>query len=95
MDRFRNKLFTTRAVKEELPPELICLIIKLTQDLYKETQVDYLQIFKIRNNILIHKQEIPEYRKGYKLPISVKICKLLFVDSGEYSILMVKQAAQP
>lgn len=88
MNKFKNNLYVTRTVKEELPPEVILFIISLVQNLHKEAEVDYLQVIKIRNNVLIHKQEVPEYRKGYILPVSVSRCKLFFIDSGEYSTLM-------
>lgn len=88
MENFKNKLYITKSVEKKIPKELIFLIIKLIQNLHKETKVDYLQIIKIRNNILIHKQEIPKYRKGYVLPISISSCKLFVIDNGDYSTLM-------
>lgn len=88
MNKFNNNLYMTKAVKEELPTEVLLLIISLVQNLHKDIEVDYLQVIEIRNNVLIHKQEVPEYRKGYTLPIPVKRCKLFFIDNGESSTLM-------
>ena len=89
MKKFNNLIFTTRAVKEELPEEVLLFIINLLRNLHKEIpEVDYLQVLKIRNNILILKQEVPEFRKAYLLPTSVSRCKLFFIDSLHYSTLM-------
>ena len=89
MNKFNNSIFTTRAVKEELPEEVLLFIINLVRNLHKEIpEVDYLQVLKIRNNILILKQEVPEFRKAYILPTSVSRCKLFFIDSLHYSTLM-------
>ena len=89
MNKFNNSIFTTRAVKEELPEEVLLFIVGLVQNMHKEVkEVDYLQVITIENNFLVHTQEIPEYKKEYKLSVSVENCKLFFIDNGEYSTLM-------
>ena len=89
MKKFENAIYVTNTVKEELPEEVLLFIINLVRNLYKEIpEVDYLQVLKIRNNILILKQEVPEFRKAYILPTSVSRCKLYFIDSLHYSTLM-------
>ncbi len=89
MKKFNNLIFTTRAVKEELPEEVLLFIVGLVKNMHKEIkEVDYLQVITIENNTLIHTQEIPEYKKEYILSISTENCKLFFIDSGEYSTLM-------
>ena len=89
MKKFNNLIFTTRAVKEELPEEVLLFIVGLVKNMHKEVKdVDYLQVIDIENNILTHKQEMPEYKKKYKLTISVESCKLFFIDNGQYSTLM-------
>ena len=89
MKKFENAIYVTNTVKEELPEEVLLFIINLVRNLHKEIpEVDYLQVLKIRNNILILKQEVPEFRKAYLLPTSVTRCKLFFIDSLHYSTLM-------
>ena len=89
MKKFNNLIFTTRAVKEELPEEVLLFIVGLVKNMHREVkEVDYLQVITIENNTLIHTQEIPEYKKEYILSISTENCKLFFIDSGEYSTLM-------
>lgn len=89
MKKFENAIYVTNTVKEELPEEVLLFIINLVRNLHKEIpEVDYLQVLKIRNNILILKQEVPEFRKAYILPNSVNRCKLFFIDSLHYSTLM-------
>ncbi len=89
MKKFNNLIFTTRAVKEELPQEVLLFIVGLVQNMHKEVkEVDYLQVFEIEGCTLTHKQEIPEYKKVYTLLTTIKNCKLFFIDSGEYSTLM-------
>ena len=89
MKKFNNLIFTTRAVKEELPEEVLLFIVGLVQNMHKEVnEVDYLQVITIESNTLIHTQEIPEYKKEYLLSISVENGKLFFIDNGQYSTLM-------
>ena len=89
MKKFNNLIFTTRAVKEELPEEVLLFIVGLVKNMHREVkEVDYLQVIAIRNNTLIHTQEIPEYKKSYTLLTTINSCKLFFIDSGEYSTLM-------
>ena len=89
MKKFNNLIFTTRAVKEELPEEVLLFIVGLVKNMHREVkEVDYLQVITIENNTLIHTQEIPEYKKEYKLSVSVENCKLFFIDNGEYITLV-------
>ena len=88
MRKFQNTIFMTRAVKEEVPWDLILYIVSLVQNMPKDIEVDYLQTIDIRDNILTHKQEEPEYQKEYTLKIPTKKCKLFFIDNGQYSTLM-------
>lgn len=68
MKKFNNLIFTTRAVKEELPEEVLLFIVGLVKNVHREIkEVDYLQVITIENNTLIHTQEIPEYKKEYIL----------------------------
>ena len=89
MKKFNNLIFTTRAIKEELPEEVLLFIVGLVKNMHKEVkEVDYLQVITIENNTLIHTQEIPEYKKSYTLLTTIKNCKLFFIDNDEYSTLM-------
>lgn len=64
MNKFNNNIYMTKTIVEELPEEVLLFIISLVKNMHQEvTEVDYLQVIQIRNNILIHKQEIPEYKK--------------------------------
>ena len=74
MKKFNNLIFTTRAVKEELPEEVLLFIVGLVKNMYIEVkEVDYLQVITIENNTLIHTQEIPEYKKSICYPSLPKI----------------------
>ena len=43
MKKFNNLIFTTRAVKEELPEEVLLFIVGLVQNIHKEVnEIDYL-----------------------------------------------------
>lgn len=90
MNKFNNNnIYMTKTIVEELPEEVLLFIISLVKNMHQEvTEVDYLQVIQIRNNILIHKQEIPEYKKVYTLLTTIKRCKLFFIDNGDYSTLM-------
>ena len=88
MRKFQNTIFMTRTVKEEIPWDLILYIVSLVQNMPKDIEVDYLQTIDIRDNLLTHKQEEPEYQKEYTLKILTKKCKLFFIDNGQYSTLM-------
>ena len=89
MKKFNNLIFTTRTVKEELPEEVLLFIVGLVKNMHREVkEVDYLQVITIKNNTLIHTQEIPEYKKSNTLLTTINRCKLFFIDSGEYSTLM-------
>ena len=88
MRKFQNTIFMTRAVKEEIPWDLILSIVSLVQNMPKDIEVDYLQTIDIKETKLIHKQEEPEYQKEYTLKIPTKKCKLFFIDNGQYSTLM-------
>ena len=88
MRKFQNRIFMTKAVKAEIPWDLILFIVSIVQNMPKDIKVDYLQVIDIQNNTLIHKQEEPEYHKEYTLKIPTIKCKLFFIDNGEYSTLM-------
>ena len=72
MKKFQNTIFMTRTVKEEIPWDLILYIVSLVQNMPKDLEIDYLQTIDIQNNILIHKQEKPEYKKEYTIKIPTK-----------------------
>ena len=76
MRKFQNRIFMTKAVKAEIPWDLILFIVSIVQNMPKDIEVDYLQVIDIQNNTLIHKQEEPEYQKEYTLKITTKKCKL-------------------
>ena len=88
MRKFQNRIFMTKAVKAEIPWDLILFIVSIVQNMPKDIEVDYLQVIDIQNSTLIHKQEEPEYQKEYTLKIPTKKCKLFFIDNREYSTLM-------
>ena len=87
--KFNNPIFTTKTIKEELPEEVLLFIIGLVQNLHKEiAEVDYLQVFTIQNGVLIHTQEVPNYKKEFPISTELENCKLFFIDNGQYSTLM-------
>lgn len=89
---FDNERYVTRGVMENLEIPIQIFLWDLIDRL--DGEKDYLQVFELKqigeDRIrIIHRQEVPEYRREYTIKgtIETKV-KLFAIDSGEYSTLL-------
>lgn len=61
-----KNIFITNKIYKNLDIRLLVIIISLLKN-NKIKNLDYLQIFEIKNNMLIHKQEVPSLLTTYNL----------------------------
>ena len=76
-----EKFYITKGVYETLDMRIITYIQALIKSM--EIEVDYLQVFSISGNVLIHTQEEPEYTKEYTLSKEYKDEKLFCIRTEE------------
>lgn len=89
---FTNERYLTREVADRVPIDIQLLMWDLVEQIEEK---DYLQVFELTPKgsgivEMIHKQEIPESTKLYKIKhneIKEKM-KLYIIDNGEYSTMM-------
>ena len=84
--------YKTSGVEEEIPEEIQHLLWGLIDSL--EIPKDYLQIFQFitidtTTTLLVHMQEQPEYKYSYKLTRWMRKIKIYFIDSCDYSHMML------
>ncbi len=91
---FENDRYITRGIAEEVNVEMQIFLWSLIDGL--SVTKDYLQIFEISNMDdgvvrVVHKQEIPHYKKVYFLDIqsTPSTYKVFVIDSGTYSTMML------
>lgn len=73
-----NNIITTTSIANELDLRILSKIIQLLKikDLEKNyNEVDYLQVFEIKDNKIINTQEIPEAK--VEIPLNMNITKSL------------------
>lgn len=73
-----NNIITTTSIANELDLRILSKIIQLlkTKDLEKNyNEIDYLQVFEIKDNKIINTQEIPEAK--VEIPLNMNITKSL------------------
>ena len=79
-----GELHVTKGVRETLNCKLLLLIYNIIENLPRKIEeVDYLQVFDIQGNKLVHHQEVPEYRKEHELDFEIRDMKLFAVRQGE------------
>ena len=79
-----GEFYVTKHIRETLSCKLLLYIYRLIEELSQEVEeVDYLQVFDIHGDMLLHHQEVPEYRKEYKLEFEVNDMKLFVVRQGD------------
>ena len=71
----KEKFYTTKAIAETLDMRLLISIQALVSSM--GSKADYLQIFRIEGNKLIHSQEVPETNHEYRLNKNTVIVKSL------------------
>lgn len=77
----KDKFYVTREINESFDMRLINNIQTLIDTL--EVDTDYLQVFDLSGNTLIHSQEEPEYSKEYQLSKKYKDGKLFCIRTDE------------
>ena len=91
-----EKIYMTRHISENLDLRLLTSVMALLNNKIlktREEDLDYLQIFEIKNNKLIHSQEQPKQSKEYNLVGNFKDTKVWAVRGedervGEYWTIM-------
>lgn len=78
----KPKFYVTKEINESLDIRLVIQVQTLITTIQIE-EVDYLQIFEIEDDTLTHRQEIPEYKKEYRLNKSYKDEKLFCIRTDE------------
>lgn len=88
----KDNRYVTRGVMESLEIQIQMFLWELIDELIVEK--DYLQVFELRqigeDRIkIIHRQEVPEYKKEHIIRGQIeKNLKIFAIDSGEYSTLL-------
>lgn len=91
----KDKRYLTRGVQCSIDIEIQLLLWNMIDEI-NDGKADYLQVFEIKNLgdnriKIIHRQEVPRYRKEYEI-IGVVNCEttIFVVDSGtEGSVMML------
>lgn len=71
-----STILATKNINDNLDLRILLKIIELLKikDLEKDTEkIDYLQVFEVKNNILVNKQEKPENRLEIQMNINSKL----------------------
>ena len=77
--KFDKEKYITKGINETLPAEITIYLWTLIEDLKKEgISLDYLQVFELSQESkdtlqVVHSQEIPPYKKVYKIKIKESI----------------------
>lgn len=97
----KNNRYVTRGINEKIDVRLQLIMWGLIDDLKckANTELDYLQVFKLRKEmdfiIIEHSQEVPEYKdvqaiylEGVELKEDIKI---YVIDSRDYSTMLLSE----
>ena len=77
----KEKFYTTKAIAETLDMRLLINIQALVSSM--GSKADYLQIFRIEGNKLIHSQEVPETNYEYRLNKKYSDCKIFAIRTED------------
>ena len=77
----QEKFYVTKGINEGLDMRLIFYIQALIDTM--EVEQDYLQVFSISGDILVHTQEEPNYKKEYRLSKKYKDDRLFCIRTDE------------
>lgn len=89
---FNKDRYITIGVNESIEIELQRLLWNMIDTI--EVEKDYLQIFDIipvnnKTTKIVHRQEVPEYRKEYKIEHKIdNALKVFIIDSIDHSTMM-------
>ncbi|MEO2601355.1 DUF960 family protein [Clostridium butyricum] len=92
----QENCYVSRQVNDVLPMQLQILLWGMIDSLQVKTELDYLQIFRLRvkgDRVLIeHEQEVPPYQEEYeveKAKFSIEHdMKIYVIDSVDYSTMI-------
>lgn len=76
-----SKFYTTKHISETLDLKVLIKIYELITRMSGE--IDYLQVFDIEDDLLIHSQEIPQYKMEYPLGKKYSDCKIFAIRTEE------------
>ena len=90
---FDNKRFITRGIEENIPPLLQLLLWQLIDEMPVDSK-DYLQVFSLGeetgNQVVLHEQEEPEYKKRHIFDIGeVVVGKVFVIDDETHSTMLM------
>ena len=97
--------YATKGVMEEVGLDVQSTIWNIIEELGKSKKLDYLQVFEcsvdmVKNEAgelqrlqkIIHKQEVPRYKKLHHFKVENPIqCKIFVIDSEEYSTILLAE----
>ena len=91
---FQNERFITRGIADELSPVLQAALWQLIDEM-DVPEKDYLQVFKLSGSgseqIIIHEQEQPEYKKEHRLELvgtPIFVGKIFVIDDGDHTTML-------
>ena len=95
----KNKRYVSRQANEIVPIEIQILIWNMIDNLNSKIELDYLQIFRIKEKedrvIIEHEQEVPPYKEQYEIKgnnISIEHdIKIYVIDSTDYSTMILAE----
>lgn len=77
-----EKFYVTNGINENLDMRIVIYIQTLIATM-EMVEIDYLQVFDISGNTLIHSQEVPEYTKEYRLSKKYEDEKIFCIRTTE------------
>lgn len=95
---FDNPKYITKGVQNEVPVDLQTFLWSCIDKLKEQGDVDYLQVMELKKiicddieyQLIVHKQEVPEYKKEYRtLPSKIIETRIFIIDSGQYSTMLL------
>lgn len=98
---FDKDRYMTIGIKNELPMDIQLFIWECIDKLKeKETELDYLQVFELKKarvddiffQLVEHRQEVPEYKKEYRIfPKEMVNAKIFVIDDETHSTMLLAE----
>lgn len=92
----KNNRYMTRGVQADIPIELQIFMWNCIDSLkIQENELDFLQVFELNEHraddifyqIIVHRQEVPDYKKTYKILAKETVnAKVFVINDGEDEI---------
>lgn len=92
---FKNSRYATCGIDTEIPLALQLILWKMIDEM-EVAQKDYLQVFTLSSEnseqMIIHEQEQPDYRKEYIFSGDCLInAKIFVIDDGDHSTMLLAE----